>query len=317
MAVAARGGAQTVDEQAEFKKGRYAYIAKSYDDADALFRKMLDPQSGTLHDKVLVNEAHMFWGATLIIKGKKDEAIQQFDALLKVDPKYEPDPTVFPLEVAKVFFDTKALYEKRAAALAEEEARREKERKEQQEGARRAQIERLRELEILVGEEYVTDHHSRWKALVPGGIGQFQNGKNGLGVFFLSTEALFLAGGIVTVPFYLANLADASSTLNQGPQYRPVAQAYLDRANDARYTNLAFYGALALTAIAGVIEAEVNYVPDVTGVKPRKLPDLPGVSPDAKPPPSPGVSFTFGAAPLFGEGKAGVSGAVVGLGGRF
>jgi tetratricopeptide (TPR) repeat protein len=316
MAVAARAGAQTVDEQAEFKKGRYAYIAKSYDDADALFRKMLDPQTGTLHDKVLVDEARMFWGATLIVKGKKEEAIAQFDALLKVDPKYEPDPTVFPLEVAKVFFDTKALYEKRAAAIAEAEARHEKERKEQQEAARKAQIERLKQLEILVGEEYVTDHHSRWKALLPGGAGQFQNGKTGLGVFFLSTEALFLAGGIVAVPVYLVDLANASSTESRGSQYTPVAQVYLDRANDARYTNLAFYGALAVTTVAGIIEAEVDYVPDITGAKPRKLPDLPGVSPDAKPP-APGVSFTFGAAPLFGEGKAGVSGAMVGVGGLF
>jgi tetratricopeptide (TPR) repeat protein len=317
VTVAARAGAQTVDEQAEFKKGRYAYEAKSYDDADALFRRMLDPQTGTLHDKGLVNEARMYWGATLIARGHKDEAIAQFDLLLTVDPGYEPDPTKFPLEVGNAFIDTQALYRKKAAALAEEMARRDKLRKEQEEAAKQAQVQRLKDLEILVGQEYVTAYHSRWVALLPGGTGQFQNGKSGLGYFFLSTESLLLAAGIVTVPIYLVQLNDAHDA-SGSVQTQPIAQAYTDRANEARIANLIFYGALAFTTIAGVIEAEISYVPDVTGVKPRKLPDLPGVSPDAKPPGTSGLSWTFGAAPVFGaDGRGGVSGGVLSVGGRF
>jgi tetratricopeptide (TPR) repeat protein len=314
---AARGGAQTVDEQAEFKKGRYAYEAKSYDDADALFRRMLDPQTGTLHDKGLVNEARMYWGATLIARGHRDEASAQFDAILTVDPNYQPDPTKFPLEVGKVFIDAQALNTKKAQALAMENARREKLRKEQEEAAKQAQVQRLKDLEILVGQEYVTAYHSRWVALLPGGAGQFQNGRSGLGYFFLTTESLLLAGGIATVPIYLVQLSDASGPSSM-TQKQPIAQAYLDRANEARIANLIFYGALAFTTVAGIIEAEVSYVPDVTGVKPRKLPDLPGVSPDAKPPGTSELSWTFGAAPVYGaDGKGGVTGGVLSVGGRF
>ena len=316
VTVAAEAGAQTVDEQTEFKKGRYAYAAKSYVDADALFRKMLDPKTGTLRDKVLINEARMYWGATLIATGRKEQAMEQFDALLASDPKYEPDPTVFPLDVGRVFIDAQALYKKRLIEAEEEAKLSEKQKREREEAAKKAQIERLRQLEILVGEEHVIDHHSRWIALLPFGVGQFQNGKNGLGAFFLSAESLMLAGGIVTVPIYLYQLGQVRAVY-QGVTDQGVAAVYDERANEARYANLIFYGALAVTAVAGVIEAQVSYVPDVSGVRPRKLPDLPGVSPDAKPPKT-SLSLTFGAAPVFGgEGKGGVSGAVVGVGGLF
>jgi len=316
VTVAAEAGAQTVDEQTEFKKGRYAYAAKSYVDADALFRKMLDPKTGTLHDKVLVNEARMYWGATLIATGRKEQAMEQFDALLASDPRYEPDPTVFPLEVGKVFIDAKALYQKRLIEAGEEAERIEKLKREKGEAAKKAQIERLRLLETLVMEEHLVDHHSRWVALLPFGVGQFQNGKNGLGTFFLSAESLMLAGGIVTVPIYLYQLGQVRAVY-KGVTDQGVAAVYDERANEARYANLIFYGALAITAVAGVIEAQVSYVPDVSFVRSRKLPDLPGVSPDAKPPTT-SLSLTFGASPVFGgEGKGGVSGAVVGVGGVF
>jgi len=303
-------GAQTLDEQTAFKKGRYAYAAKSFDDADAMFRAMLDPRTGLLHDKVLVNEARMYWGATLIARGRKEEAMAQFDALLSSDPKYEPDPTVFPLEVGKAFIDAQAAYKKRLIEAEEEAKLREKLRREQEEAAKKAQIERMRRLETLATEEHVVDHHSRWIALVPFGIGQFQNGKGGLGWFFLSSESLFLAGAIVTVPIYLTQLHNASAAYST-PQDRPIAQAYQDRANAARYTNLALNGVFAVLVAAGIIEAELDYVPDVTTVKPRNLPDLPGVSPAAQP----SARITFGAVPILGDGRGG--GLVLGVGGEF
>lgn len=316
VTLAAGAGAQSLDEQTEFKKGRYAYASKSYDDADAMFRKMLEPGTGTLHDKVLVNEARMYWGATLIAKGRREEASALFDALLDSDSKYEPDPTVFPLEVGKVFIDAQARYKKRVIEAEEGAKLREKQRREQEEAAKRAQIERLRQLETLVTEEHIIDHHSRWKALLPLGVGQFQNGKNGLGFFFGGTEALLLAGDGITAIIYLTQLHNASAAF-QAFQDSAIAQAYLDRANEARYANLIVNGVLAFTVIAGIIEGEVSYVPDVSLVKPRKLPDLPGVSPDAKPSAF-GPTMTFGAFPVpSADGKGGVSGAVFGVSGQF
>jgi len=307
--------AQTIDEQADFKKGRYAYVSKSYDDADALFRRMLDPVSGTLHDKVLVNEARMYWGATLIAKGRKDDAIREFEALLDSDPNYEPDATVFPLAVGEVFIDAQANNKKKRIAAEQAAKLREEQRREAEEAARKAQIERLRQLEKLASEEHVTDKHSRWIAILPFGVGQFQNGSRPLGWFFLATESLELAGSLVAVGDYLYQLHEANAAYTS-VSAQDIAQQYLDRANEARVANLVFNGALALTAVAGALEAEASYVPQFQVVKPRPLPPLPGTSPDGGKPAGLLPPVTFGASPLFGEGR-GVTGGMVGVTGRF
>jgi tetratricopeptide (TPR) repeat protein len=307
------------DEPSELAKGRYAYGARSYDDADAAFRAMLDPKTGTLHDSVLVSEARMYWGATLIAKGRTDEAIQQFEAILAVDPKYEPDPAVFPVQVGYVFIDTRARFQERARQLEEQKAQREKLKKEQEEAAKKALLERLRYLETLAAQDRVVEQHSRWIALVPFGAGQFENGQTALGFFFEATEALLFAGVLTTIPIYLTQLHNASVTLAPGLQNELVAQQYLDRANEARIANLIFNGALDLTMIVGVVQAQIAFDPEVQRVRIRPHePSGPGAP--ARTPASPGAAtpaLSFGAAPVFGgEGKS-VSGAIIGVNGRF
>jgi tetratricopeptide (TPR) repeat protein len=307
------------DEPSELAKGRYAYGAHSYDDADTAFRAMLDPKTGTVHDSVLVNEARMYWGATLIAKGRSDEAIQQFEAILVVDPKYEPDPAVFPVEVGYAFIDTRARFQERARQLEEQKVQREKLRRDREEAAKKAMLERLGYLERLAAVDRVIEQHSRWLAFLPFGIGQFENGQTSLGVFFASTEALLLAGAIITVPIYLTQLQDSSAAYAQGVQNALVAQQYLNRANEARIANLAFNGALTITAIAGVVQAQIVFDPEVLRVQMRPhVSASPGAS--ARPSATSGVALptlTFGAAPVFGADGKRVSGAIFGVNARF
>jgi tetratricopeptide (TPR) repeat protein len=318
VASAVDAGAQSLDEQAELKKGRYAYASKNFDEADKMFQRMLDPVAGTLHDKVLVKEARMYWGATLIAKGKKDEALAQFNALLQADPQYEPDPTIFPLEVGTAFIDAQTVSKQRRIEAERQAKLREEQKREQDEAAKKAEIERLRQLETLVGQEHIIDRHSRMVALLPFGVGQFQNGNKALGWFFFTTESLELAGTFVAAADYLFQLHDANTSFTSIAA-ASIAQQYLDRANEARVANLIFNGALALTAVAGVLEAEIAYVPQFQEVRPRPLPPLPGTSPDAKPgvASSPFPSLTFGAAPLFGAEGRGFAGGMIGVGGKF
>jgi len=318
ISMIARGAsAQTIEEQRDFEKGRYAYRTKDFADAESRFRKLLDPASGTLHDKVLVNQARMYWGAALIATGHKEEALQQFDKILTVDPSFDPDPTVFPAEVGDAFIDTRAGYQKRVLEQKEEEARRERKRREDEEAAKKAQVARLLQLEKLATEEHVIDRHSRWLSLVPGGVGQFQNGNTGLGWFFLSTESLLAMGTLAAVVDYYAQIANAKAA-NTSFSQEPIVQGYENRADEALIADQILFGALAATAVAGVIEAEASYVPQFSSVKPRPLPPLPGTSPDSKPTAaSPLVRWTFEAAPVFGAEGRGVSGATIGVGGRF
>jgi len=313
-APAAPAPAPVVDEESEFEKGRNAYRAQKYDEADARFLQMLDPEHGTLHDKVLVKQARMYWAATRLALRQKEDATRLFEIILTEDHDYEPDPLAFPTEVVNAFIDTKAHLHEKLEAIAREGYRLAAERRAREEEARTREAARIKMLEKLAGEALVTEKHSRWIALLPFGIGQFQNGQRTAGWFFLAAESTLAAAGVVTVPIYYVDLADAHSTYTGNGA---VAQEYLDRANLARDVNLACYGALALTVIVGAIQAEVAFVPSPTAIEPRAVPELTSPPPPA---PSHGLSslpFSFGAAPLAGRDGEGMRGGMLSIGGTF
>jgi tetratricopeptide (TPR) repeat protein len=316
LAIGARAEAQDVDEQAEFEKGRNAYRAQQYDEADVRFRQMLDAQKGTVHDPVLVNQARMYWAASLLAKGRPAEASDVFAALLRSDRHFEPDPLEFPTNVVNAFIETRSKVRKELERAAQDEARRAEERKRREEAEKQAQLAYLATLEELARKEKVIESHRRLIALVPFGAGQFQNGQKALGWFFLTTELACVLGGVVTVPIYYAELRSASEAYKSFSD-NMVAQQYLDRANVARITNLAFYGAFALTAVVGVLHAQLTYVPDVTTFNPRPLPTTPQTGAPASKPVAKATPPWFGAAPVMdGEGGRAI-GAVFSVGGRF
>jgi hypothetical protein len=303
-----------VDEQAEFEKGRNAYRAQRFDEADARFLRMLDPQHGTLHDKVLIKQARMYWAATLLAEHQNEYATSLFETILTEDHDFEPDPLAFPTDVVNAFIDTRARLHEKLEAIAREQYRRAAERRANEEAARQREAARIRLLEQMASEVEVTEKHSRWVALIPFGVGQFQNGQRDLGWFFLGTEATLVAAGVATVPIYWVDLANAHDTYTT--QTASIAQQYLDRANVVRYVNLGVYGALAITAITGAIQAEAAYVHDPVRVQQRVVPDLESPelrTPPAPPPAAPSLPLSFGGAALPGRDGRGVSGATLSL----
>jgi hypothetical protein len=303
---------EPVDEQSEFEKGRNAYRAKQFEEADVRFLRMLDPEHGTLHDKVLIKQARMYRAAALVAEHQEGDAALLFETILNQDPDYEPDPLAFPTEVVNAFIDTRARLREKLAEMQRELYRRAAERRAHEDEARKREAARIKTLEKLAGEVEVTERHSRWRAILPFGVGQFQNGQRTLGWFFLGTEAALVAGGVATVPVYYVELADAHSTYTS--QTRAIAQQYLDRAYAVEVLNNALYGVLAATVIAGAIQAEVAFVPDPVITKPRIVPGVttPLEPTSAAPPP-----LTFGASPLSGRDGRSFAGAQLSVGGTF
>ena len=86
------------------------------------------------------------------------------------------------------------------------------------------------------------------------------------------TEAVAVVGTAVTVPLYLSDLQSRTDAYSMGNDFE--AQEYIDRAWTVRSTNLVFVGAFAAISVAGVLEAEANYVPTVVEVKRRAIPTL-------------------------------------------
>lgn len=274
VAVFLTAGGVRADEQADLDKGRNAYLARQYDEADARFRAMLDPRTGTLHDPVLVTQAYMYWGAVMVAKRRPDDAGKLFEQLLLKDPHYEPDALSFPTEVLDAFSDTRNRIRERLNAAAREAAQREAERRAREEQERRRQVERVRLLERLATEEKVTEKHSRLVALVPFGAGQFQNGQSFLGWLFLGTEVVCVAVGTIAVPFYLSELQasrDANNDAASPTQTRDSLQ-HTANAQTWRAVNLVSYGAFAVTALAGIVQANVKFEPEIVVVKKRAVP---------------------------------------------
>jgi hypothetical protein len=263
------------DDQSDVAKARAAYEAKNYDDAERRLRGMLDPDIGTLKDPSLRTQARMYWGATMLALKRREEASAIFEKLLLDDPSYEPDPLSFPSEVIDAFIDTrKRIIDKINAAKAEQ-ARLAAERRAREEEEKRRAAERLKLLEKLATEEKITERHSRWVALIPFGVGQFQNGQKLLGWMFLGAEAAMLGVGTAAIPFYVYNRGQAYDLWTQGrdPSIDPV-RTYLDRANAAKFVSAGFDVAFLVTAAIGVVHAQLTFVPEAVEVKKRPLPTV-------------------------------------------
>jgi hypothetical protein len=290
--------AARADDQAELEKARNAYVARQFDEAEHRLLAILDPDRGT-HDPTMLTQARMYWGAVMFAKGNVGGASAVFEKLILDDPTYEPDPISFPTKVVEVFIDTRAQLRERLEKEALERARKEAERRAREAEAKRREALRLAMLERMAGEEKVTEVHSRWLALVPFGAGQFQNADRTLGWVFLSAESALVLGSLVTLPIYLTDLQYRTEAHSQGDDFR--ANEYIDRANTVRTVNLIMVGALGVTAVAGVVQAQLNFVPTIVRVRPRPVPEVGAVG-----------WLTPVLAPT-AEGR----GAVVGLGGRF
>ncbi len=293
------------DDEVDFDKARAAYASKHYDDANARFHAMLDPQTGTLHDPALVPEARMYWAATLFALGNKPAAAGLIEQLLLSLPEYEPDPLRFPQDVVNFFIDTrsriatKITEAKAAAAKAAQDAH-------DKEVADRVRAEkRLALLEKLASEEVEVQDHSRVIALVPFGAGQFQNGNPTLGWLFLGAESGLAVAAAVAIPVYRLQLGQSSDSFNAGD--RASSAQWLSRAETTRDVNLVLSAAFALTAIAGVVQAQVAFVPRKIETHPRVIPPVASIAPLL--------------APLVRSreegGGAGVAGGVVGIQGSF
>ncbi|WP_394821934.1 hypothetical protein [Pendulispora albinea] len=284
------GAIARADEQSELDKGRNAYLARQYDEADARFRAMLSPSTGTLRDPTLVTQAYMYWGAVKIARSRPAEASSLFEQLLLKNPQYEPDPLSFPTSVLDAFSDTRSRIRERLNAQAREAARREAERRVREEEERKKQLERIRVLERMASEEKIEVYHSRILAFVPFGAGQFQNGSTGLGWFFLGAESLCLAVGTLAIPFYYSEKSAFVDAYNdpEGTNQTSDAQRHYDRARTWGFINMAAYSAFLVTAAAGIVEANVAFRSHLTIVKKRPIP--------------PAVSF----APTLTQGGAGM-----------
>ncbi|MGZ5966527.1 MAG: hypothetical protein ACXWP4_02585 [Polyangiales bacterium] len=251
--------APTAAETEAFAKGRQKYDDGKHAEAAQYFAIAIDGAAPTIKDSGLVNRGRMIWGASAMYIGKIAEAREQFERILRNDPKFEPDPILFPEGVLAEFRRIREKLEKEAADKAKGDEK--TKRIAALEGEVARLTKRVVQLEAWGRQESVVTRRSRVIASLPFGIGQFQNGETALGVFFAATEVLTLGAATVSFAYHGALPRD------------PVdANEARNAASAARVINWISLGAFVALAVGGIVQAHVALVPESRETRPRPLP---------------------------------------------
>jgi hypothetical protein len=260
------------DELSDLEKAYAAYAARKYVDAEERLRALLNPATGTLKDPDRVADARMYLGAVLLAEGRRPDALGVFQRLLLDKEDYQPDPLRIPLEALDALIDVRSQIREKVRALQVEKARQQQDEQAKVEAEKQRAAARIAVLEKLAGEEIVIERNSRWIAILPLGVGQFQNRQDALGWTFLVAESLLGAGSVVSAGLTLYNESNAQDAL--GRNETAQADGYHERARSDWVADAAFFGGFVGVAIAGVVHAQATFVPEHAFVQKRSLPPL-------------------------------------------
>jgi hypothetical protein len=249
--------------QAALDQGRTAYARHEYKEVENTIAPLL--KNNELGTEDSIAEAHRLLALSYFFQKRTDDAQKEVKALLRIKPDFHLDSFVEP-PVAVSFFENIRKEQKQLTDDLEKRRLDEEERLRKDEERRRAEARRKAE-RIYLDREVVK--HSRLVAALPFGIGQIQNGNKKLAVMFGVTEAVF---GALSLATWIS-----IQQIFPNAQYQPFRDASLpgnkDLATALTATQVASGAAFWGLVVAGIIEAEVRYVPQV--VKVKELPSAP------------------------------------------
>jgi hypothetical protein len=252
-------------DEGELAKVVGLYEAGKYTECANALVPLLEPNSTRrLRERNVVEDARIYLAACLIGSGKPEAADEPLRAAIRENMQMKPpDSLLFPPPVVERFLQVRqSLYDeiRRAEAERIRKARRDVEQRLDRE---REESERVIELERLAGRELVVTRNRRWIGFVPFGVGQFQNGNDGLGWVFLTSEVVLGATALTSLGVSTHFQREASRLAN--PDNNAVVETW--------YTlfEVSSYSFLAVAAL-GVLEAQLSFVPEFREVRPRPLP---------------------------------------------
>jgi hypothetical protein len=267
----ARGSITTdtprLNDTAELARVVSFYEAGKYGQcADALHALLAADSPHPFRDPDVVESARIYHAACLIGIGQNEQADEPLRAAIRQNPQMKPpDSLVFPppvidrfLRVRETMFDVIRKAEDERIKKAQDLSL------QQEERARKERV-RVAGLERLAEEETVVIPKTRWLALVPFGVGQFQNDEKALGYVFLTSELVLAAStlttlGVETHLILATSRADKAAQSNNG-RLQNWQTALV-------YSSYAWLG----VSLVGIVEAELMYVPEQRVIRKRALP---------------------------------------------
>jgi hypothetical protein len=298
----ASGGAQS--PQMVYDLAFTRYKNGLYEDAARILRKLLsvpiDPEKDKERAKVYLEArptlvACLFGIAAVVPEGQAEQLKEEADEVILQqylqDPFYDLPPG-YSQTVTDRWTRVKFENEKKIEALQNERI------KEKQAAERRAallrkkQQERIEKLEEMARHENFVETRSRVVATIPFGVGQFQNDDVGWGIFFATSEVVFIASSIVSwgIAETIIDTPCPDTQIDEETnELRTVdCDALLRNFEIARVVNYASLGTTAALVIAGIIQAQVAFEPERTTKRDRELPPPVTVEPTAFVTPSAG-----------------------------
>ncbi|MCC6558240.1 MAG: hypothetical protein IT372_35295 [Polyangiaceae bacterium] len=306
-------GAARADDAQQLELAKTRFDAGQYEEAAARFAAMLDPalppcEKGPsdpagkpcrITDPDLIERARGLAAASLVALQRGAEADVFIEQILLNNPAFVPNPAVFQPEVIDRFIAVRARVREKIEAAAKQKAEAERSARLKQERVREEERRWIAEIRELASRERVIETRSRWIAAIPFGVGQFQNGDEGLGWAFLIGEAALGATSIVSaavVSGYEGIDVTARAAPESGQTQSSIdIDALNSRIETATLVNRISFGAFAALAVAGVVQAQIAFVPERSTYRQR---------PSRPPPPS----LSAGASVLPGGAAFGVSG---------
>ncbi len=236
----------------DFQAARALYEAHDWPRAIAAFEALVGGETPALESQPLVLESRKYLAAAYVFEGRERAAADQFEQLLVEEPTYELDATQFPREVVQLFERVRTrLAERREAEVARAEL-------EAEVGRLRIENEAMRT--ELAGERVVEVPREQWLMFIPFGVGQFENGEEGLGWFFAGTELLAAIAFGVSMSVYQSYAAELSNL-----DLYAHDMGRIDTVNAAlRILNVVNWSSGALLAafgLGGIIQANVAFTP--------------------------------------------------------
>jgi hypothetical protein len=262
---------ERLSDEAELARIVGLVDAAKYEECAARLAHLLDPKSPhPLVQPQIIETARIYDATCLMGLGKDEQADEPLRAAIRKNPQMRPpDSLVFParvvdrfLKVREQLFGELRASEQKAIERARQEAA-EKQKRDNE------QWEYFITLERIARQEVVIEKNSRFVALVPFGVGQFQNGNKPLGWTLLGAETALAATALTSLGVFSRLNSQAASLVAQTEQVSTRVNARLE--NWHLTLTLSTYAFLAVAAL-GVVEAEASFVPEVRHVRERPLP---------------------------------------------
>jgi hypothetical protein len=268
-------------EQARLDRAVRLYVDGQYAECAQAFNSLLDKSHpNALNDPGLVEKGRIYQVACLLVIDQKPRAEAVAQAAVESNPTMPlPDSLIFQRDVIDLFDRVIQQNKERIRKQEDEQVRAAQQRAERERAVSEAERKRVQQLLDLASTETVVVRNSRWIALVPFGVGQFQNRDQAFGWLFLISEAALATTAVTSVI--------AQSQLESQVKCDGVSACRLAPEGKQALRNwhtafvISSWGFIGVTAL-GILQAQLAFEPEFRSSQHRELPtDLKSPKPRA------------------------------------